>query len=795
MFKESKVLKLVSKFVISGLLLSLMALVPIPMANAHNDVYSTNISANVGTTNGSLIVATRVANVAIIHPSTGVASSHENARSAGLVLKSTTSGTAQTATVRSGGVLSLYAKVSTSSALTADGGSFTKSTVSADGDAVDSTTPAIGVVFPLTLAQAGTATPIAALWQAPTTTGSYTITLRSSTDSSQISGATSGSNGTAVADITVTVTDSQDVAGGSNAQLMLAAPDVELYVAVSGSTTGASIVSSATDVGSAHVNARSLGLLSKDSTARTAQTATILAGGSLSLYAVVATDVAFNASGGSFSGAVDNLDTVAYNQTLRSVFIDVSAGANLSTTIGSATTTSVAVRWTAPTTPGTYTVSMDRSAATTQLASDDFSGTLTGQITVTVVATSAGGSYSAANSLCNTALTHRVATGIDTTSAITNTQTGYVVFDLDDVYDAALDAGALVVSATNGALISLASNGSTAAAGTASTVVSTRIPSDQVVQVTQGTANAPQSTTVTITFNGTTVCTKALNIRGEIAKLEIGNIGTGDLNSSNTITAGATTWMAGQIGATDRAGLFTVIARDSANNTVVTNAGGTFSADSATLTTTVQALTVTTTATTVSSTSDTFAGYGFGTWTCGATAGSSSVKLKWTNSGSGTVVTSDAFTARCADDPYTYTASWDKASYVAGEIATLTVQFLDSKGNKANNVGAPGTVTISAPMMTAVSSTSSASNLAAKNDGTRTYTFTVGISGGSTTTGTYVSIIEYATLAAGTKQTPSYKISSGTDDVAFAEVLKSIVALIASINKQIQALQKLILKK
>ena len=48
---------------------------------------------------------------------------------------------------------------------------------------------------------------------------------------------------------------------------------------------------------------------------------------------------------------------------------------------------------------------------------------------------------------------------------------------------------------------------------------------------------------------------------------------------------------------------------------------------------------------------------------------------------------------------------------------------------------------------------------------------------------------------AATKQTVTYKVSSGTDDVEFTEVLKSVIALIASINKQIQALQKLILKR
>jgi hypothetical protein len=43
--------------------------------------------------------------------------------------------------------------------------------------------------------------------------------------------------------------------------------------------------------------------------------------------------------------------------------------------------------------------------------------------------------------------------------------------------------------------------------------------------------------------------------------------------------------------------------------------------------------------------------------------------------------------------------------------------------------------------------------------------------------------------------TVPYKIAGTTATVSNADVLKSIVALIASINKQIQALQKLILKR
>jgi len=284
-----------------------------------------------------------------------------------------------------------------------------------------------------------------------------------------------------------------------------------------------------------------------------------------------------------------------------------------------------------------------------------------------------------------------------------------------------------------------------------------------------------------------------MSIRGEISKLEIANIGVGDLGANDSIAASTDSWIFRTLGDAARGGLFTVVGRDSAGNAVVTNAGGSFSADSATLTTQVTALSVPETATDISSTAAAFGIYGIGTWTCGSAAGSSSVKLKWTNTGSGTVVTSDAFTAACADDPYTYTASFDKASYVQGELATLTVQFLDSKGNKANNVGAHGAMTTnSTPMLTVISSVSG--TIANKNGGFRTYTYSVGTSTGITA-GSYVASIAYSGLPLGTTQTPSYKVTSGSTDVSNAEVLKSIVALIASINKQIQALQKLILKR
>ena len=98
--------------------------------------------------------------------------------------------------------------------------------------------------------------------------------------------------------------------------------------------------------------------------------------------------------------------------------------------------------------------------------------------------------------------------------------------------------------------------------------------------------------------------------------------------------------------------------------------------------------------------------------------------------------------------------------------------------------------------MTGVSFTlpSASSTAVTKADGTVAYTFTVGTSTGLSA-GTYTGIVEYSGLVAGVKSTPTYKLSTGSTDVTFTEVLKSVVALIASINKQIQALQKLILKR
>jgi hypothetical protein len=330
--------------------------------------------------------------------------------------------------------------------------------------------------------------------------------------------------------------------------------------------------------------------------------------------------------------------------------------------------------------------------------------------------------------------------------------------------------------------------GSTPVAGTATTDVQLGDGTDYTVIIGQPTAGAPVTTTVTISYNGTTVCTKTVTIRGKAAKLTVANVGTQKLSGTTT---GSQHWMGAELGIFNDS-LFTVVASDSAGNLVSTPATyGTYSADAATLTTTVQGIAVTTRSSSSSSTAD--ERFNFGTWYCGATAGSASVKLKFTIAGTGDVITSDAFTARCADSPYTFTAALDRSSYIQGDIATVTLQFLDSKGNKANNVAAIGAGVFNLPMMTQIDGSASASAVT-KADGTRVVKFSVG---GTTavTAGTYTGTISYAALAAAATATPTYKVATGGDSTSNADILKSIVALIASINKQIQALQKLILKR
>ena len=573
------------------------------------------------------------------------------------------------------------------------------------------------------------------------------------------------------------VASAHGAAGAANVSADDGTDNGSLFVATLASTAATANMHSATAIGSGHVAATSKGLLVKDSSSGTAQTATALAGAVLSFYAPVTTTAALTASGGSFSGmtAAGSITSVTYNASNSTVLFT-----------GATAATPVAALWTAPTTAGTYTVQLYvANGLGTAPTTSSPAVTLAGQMTINVVTASAGGSFSAGFSACNTSTVVAAATGIDSTSTRNNGQSWYLNFDLDDAYDVALANGNLIATASNGGLVSLGTSTATSAAGTATTIVEFGSTQNRSVRVDQPTAGAPLTTTVTLSYNGTTVCTKTVTIRGEVATLEVADLLTGNLSSANasTLSSRDGTTRTGQFGY--------FVAKDSAGNIVDQDHNGTVAQDAATLTPLITAVTP------VLGTTDSTADNNYRgtlTWTCGATASTAQVKFNFTNTTSGRVVASPAFTARCAGNPFTYTASWDKASYVQGELAKLTVKFLDSRGNPSNSLN-PGASIITAPMMTLVSTTGSATAIL-KADGSVEYTYAVGLSTGLTA-GTYTSTVDFSSLTAvaATVATPTYKVGTGTTSVTNEEVLKSIVALIASINKQIQALQKLILRR
>ena len=549
-------------------------------------------------------------------------------------------------------------------------------------------------------------------------------------------------------------------------------------MAVAATTTGAaSATVSATNAAN---TSKSLGLIYKDASSTTAQTATMLSTGVLALYAgnTTATKTSVTASGGKFSSAGDGSITQAgaVAADLKSVYWS--------------STTAIAVLWT-PGSVGTYTLQMYREngvSAAAPSADIPANGTLVGQIVVTVVAASAGGTMSSVYTLCNTALSATAATGTDASGStnLANGSTGFINFNIQDAYQSEIAAGdPLVATATNGAFVNISN---TIGASTSSTSVAVN-DNSATISVAQSTANAPVTTTVTLTFKGTTVCSKTITIQGEAAKMTVTPAAT-QVTSGTTFTD--TTY--GVAGGNFRAQLF-----DSAGNLVVPLDGtARFAQVAASVEgASVTALAMSTAASALASTDATGlwpSVYSLGTVSCSSTAGEDTALNMAYQNPSGTTVVSNSFAARCAGLPYTYKASLDKASYKQGEVATLTVQFLDIKGNKAAtaSTGTAGTVTFN--QMSRVGGDPAAAKKTDIN-GVITHTMTIGNSG-TFTPGTYIGLVSYSDYNTfGAVQQVNYSITEAVATVTNADVLKSIVALIASINKQIQALQKLILKR
>jgi len=402
-------------------------------------------------------------------------------------------------------------------------------------------------------------------------------------------------------------------------------------------------------------------------------------------------------------------------------------------------------------------------------------------ITISVKASCTSGTISTGDSYVKlTSTTSKgTATGTNVDDAdytyAANAGTIYVRADLFDANGVALAntsaTGLLTAETSSGAIVAHSTD--TATVGLAST--STK---GTYFAVSQATEDVPWAGTITIKHNGVVLATKSAKIFGAPKTIEVSGL---DIRQ-----AGAGSGQGGDF-----------VMKDSAGNIVETNITG--------FTTLTDAQSSVITAGTASRTpSNTQARLLAGTpkgqfdYAClsskgpGATA--TGLTLKYTNSALVTI-TSAPFTITCGGAAYTYSASLDKASYVPGDIATLTITAKDAYGNPAydgDTLGVAGSVpSISGSNMTIVNASTSADTFLA---GKKEYKFTVGA-----TEGTYNMVVDLPEFNSASKPqsaiTVGYKIAATTATVSNADVLKSIVALIASINKQIQALQKLILKR
>jgi len=422
------------------------------------------------------------------------------------------------------------------------------------------------------------------------------------------------------------------------------------------------------------------------------------------------------------------------------------------------------------------------------------SGALLAQYQFTIVASSSSGTPSADESTykqgpCISGSTLAAPATFDTTSRCNNGAAGVIYALAKDVYAAAMNGATMIATATNGAgvygVATTAPNGATVSAASSSTSGSITLGSTGVAYflVKQPVANVAGTSVVTVTLNGNVVATKTINWAGDIATLTV------DTANSNSIFANGTADTIANVGA---AGV-TYVAKDAAGNIVNLSAQPTIEAAGTTGALVDSTLSATTGDTSYGMVQTSSRGYGYSMLVTSQTSlsGTGTYQLKLTNA-AGATIKSQVVTATVSRGAAaSFTASWDKAVYAPGAIANLTITAKDAYGNlMATGTPMTGLAIITNTTNMPSVGTACTATTTLKNGGQRVCTFSAG-----NTEGSYAFSTALTTTTSQAAVTGSTEIKASTAVVSNADVLKSIVALIASINKQIQALQKLILKR
>jgi hypothetical protein len=192
------------------------------------------------------------------------------------------------------------------------------------------------------------------------------------------------------------------------------------------------------------------------------------------------------------------------------------------------------------------------------------------------------------------------------------------------------------------------------------------------VVVNQPVANTAGTATVNITLNGAVIATKTLNWSGDIATLTVDST-----NSASGFVNGATaTVPAGAIGKVIYA------AKDAAGNAVTLAAQPTV--DSATGSMSGAAVYAGTDPAAGGVYQTSARGYGATTMVLAGGAslqGAGSYRLKLTNAVGTSIYSATQSVTVSNGGPNSFVASWDKATYAPGDIATLTLTVKDIYGN------------------------------------------------------------------------------------------------------------------
>jgi len=430
-------------------------------------------------------------------------------------------------------------------------------------------------------------------------------------------------------------------------------------------------------------------------------------------------------------------------------------------------------------------------------------GDLVGSWTFTVASADAAGTTVLANSTI--AQQAGIASGVaastvlayDTASRMTNGQVGIIYVDLYDAYLQNVTTGTFTASTTAGTVNAVVAGSAASSDSYAATTGFDSVSNSSgkfYVYVNQPVANTAGSATVTMSLNGSVLGSKTLNWQGQAASITVNSA------SSKLFANGYASYSSGD--AKNLNISYTI--KDAAGNNVTVTTYPTLSDQTGSMVGASLSPATDTTAGTATLAGvltnldvDVFAqtssnGVGLATMRIPSStlSGAGSYTLSFVNASGATIKSTVQNATVSRGSTNTFSASWDKATYAPGDIAKLTIKATDAFGNAiADGTAATGlSRVVNSAGFTQVGTALSATSTFLGGEITESYAV-------GNTEGSYSFSVALTTLTGQAATVGTLKVVATSATVSNADVLKSIVALIASINKQIQALQALILKK